>query len=436
MKHTGSITRRQFFKGSAALLAAPIFIPASALGKDGRPSPSERITMACIGLGGEGLGKNTRAFLGQGDSQVLAICDIDPMRLNDGKKIVTDHYASRAPGGVYSGCMATQDFREILARADIDAVMISTPDHWHVPMSMMAIKAGKDVICEKPTLTIAQGRIEADTVRRYGAVFQTSTEDRAMQCHHRMAELVRNGRIGKLRRILVGLPSGPGGPGDPTPQPVPPGFDYDMWLGPAPWAPYNPARVHFNFRWIADYSGGMLTDWGAHLLDTAQWGNDTECTGPVEVEGTGKRHLTGLYDTFYDFEIKYRYANGVEMIVRSGNVSLKFEGADGWVGNNGWLGKVEASSNEILNSKIGATELHLFTCPAGEHRNFLDCVKSREDPYFPAEIGHRCATVMHIGNIAMTLGRKLRWNPDKEEFVNDPTANTYRSRAMREPWRL
>jgi len=429
-------SRRQFLNATGAILAAPSIIPASAMGAAGRPAPSNRINMACIGLGGEGLGKNTRAFLSQPDAQVLAVCDVDPLHLSEGLKVVNSYYAQRSTSGTYAGCFGCKDFRELLSRRDIDAVMISTPDHWHVPMSLMFIRVGKDVICEKPTLTIEQGRVLADTVRKYGAVFQTSTEDRAMACHHRMAELVRNNRIGRLRRIYVTLPAGPGTRGDPTPQPIPPGFDYDLWLGPAPEAPYCSARIHWNFRWIYDYSGGMLTDWGAHLLDTAQWANDTEHTGPVEVEGTGKRHQNGLYDTFYEYSLRYRYANGVEMFVKSGGVALRFEGDEGWVGNDGWLGRVEASSNSILNSTIGASETHLFTCPAGEHRNFLDCVKSRQDPYFPAEVAHRCCTVMHIGNIAMWTGRKLRWNPEAERFVDDPVADRYISRAMRQPWTL
>jgi len=437
MSNIMKITRREFLRSTAAAaMAGPTIISASALGAQGRAAASERITMGCIGLGGEGLGKNVRAFLAQPDAQVVAVCDVDSVHLRQGKQVVEDHYAGASRGGSYKGCEAYSDFREILARRDIDAVMIATPDHWHVPMSVAAIKTGKDVICEKPTLTVRDGRALADTVRRYGAVFQMSTEDRAMGCHHRMAELVRNGRIGKLERIYVTLPAGPDGPGNPAPQAVPPGFDYDLWLGPAPWAPYCSERIHWNFRWITDYSGGMLTDWGAHLIDTAQWANDSERTGPVEVEGSGKRHADGLYNTFYQYQLRYRYANGVEMFVKSGGVALRFEGGEGWVGNNGWLGRVEASSSEILNSRIGPSETQLFTCADGEHRNFLDCVKTRRDPYFPAEIGHRCCTVMHMGNIAMWTGRKLRWDPAKEEFVDDAEANRHLSRAMREPWRL
>lgn len=426
------MTRRRFLKGAGAVFAAPYVFTSLARGA----SPSARITMGCIGLGGEGLGKNTRAFLAQDDAQVVAVCDVDAGHLAHGKRVVENHYAAQMRSGTYKGCDAYKDFRQILERKDIDAVMIATPDHWHALMSVLAIRSGKDVICEKPTLTVREGRILADAVKRYGAVFQMSTEDRAMACYHRMAELVRNQRIGKLQRMIVGLPGGPNGKGDPTPKPVPEGFDYDMWLGPAPMVPYCPGRIHWNFRWIFDYSGGQLTDWGAHLIDTAQWANDTERTGPVEVEGAGKRWEGGLYDTFHDYSLKYKYASGVEMLVDSKGARLRFEGTDGWVGNKGWLGRVEASSPEILRSEIGPGDTRLFTCPAGEHRNFLDCVKSRRDPYFPAETGHRCCTVMHIGNAAMLTGRKLRWNPDKEQFVDDPAADRYLSRAMRAPWTL
>jgi predicted dehydrogenase len=413
------ITRRQFIVASAAALWSTRL----------RAAPSERVTIGMIGTGGHGVAMNLRNFLPQTDAQVVAVCDVDRKHMENARNLVNQKYGN-------TDCAIYGDFRAILARRDIDAVCISTPDHWHVPMSLMAMRAGKDVISEKPTLTIEEGRVQSDTARRLGKVFQTATEDRSVYQYHRMAEIVRNGRIGKLQRIEVGLPNGNCGPGDPTPQPVPAGFDYDMWLGPAPWAPYCPGRCHWNFRWILDYSGGMLTDWGAHLLDTAQWGNDTERTGPISVEGTGKQHGTGLYDTFYDFELRYRYANGVEMTVDDRGVRIRFIGTDGWIECKGWRGPLSASSKEILDTPIGSTELKLYTCAAGEHRNFLDCVKTRLEPYFPAEIGHRCATVMHMGNIAMLLGRKLRWDPAKEEFLNDDTANRMRGRAMREPWSL
>jgi len=437
MRQPTNLTRRDLLKGAAALgLAAPYVISASALGAAGRPAPSNRNTVGFIGVGGQGTDRNLRGFLSQPDAQCVAVCDVDPARRENARSLTERHYSREMADGTFKGCAAYSDFRDLIARADIDSICISTPDHWHALMSLAAIRAGKDVICEKPTVTVQEGRMVADAVARYGTVFQTSTEDRAMACHHRMAELVRNGRLGKLQRIVVGLPSGPAQPGDPTPRPVPEGFDYDLWLGPAQWAPYCPARTHFNFRWITDYSGGMLPDWGCHLFDTAQWGNDTEATGPVEVEGSGERHPGGLYDTFYKFKLIYRYASGVEMLVESTGPAIRFEGTDGWVGNKGWLGRVEASSEKILNSVIGPSEIHLFTCPQAEHRNFLDCVKSRRDPYFPAEFGHRVASICHIGNIAMELGRKLKWDPVAEQFPGEAEANRYLARAMRSPWHL
>ncbi len=428
MSGTRVWTRRSFLK-TAAAIAAPTIIPAGALGLGESVAPSERITVGFIGLGGQGMA-NLHAFLGNKDAQVVALCEVDQRNL---ERAVAD--VKNRLGDPFQ-CQVTKDFREVIGRTDVDAVMISTPDHWHVPMSVMAAKAGKDVICEKPTLTVAEGRVLCEAVQRYGIVYQTSTEDRSVPQYLRMAELVRNKRIGKLHTIHVGLPAGPGGPGDPTPVPVPPGLDWELWLGPAPWAPYCPARVHFNFRWISDYSGGMLTDWGMHLLDTAQWGNDTEHTGPIEVEGVGRYHPGGLYDTAHQYELTYQYANGVTLHVKSTGPSIRFEGSDGWVGNTGWRAPVQASSQTILDSVIGPEETHLYTCPQGEHRNFLDCVKSRKDPYFPAEIGQRCNTICHIGNIAMQLRRKLRWDPECEQFLDDPTANRLLGRAYREPWKL
>jgi predicted dehydrogenase len=251
-----------------------------------------------------------------------------------------------------------------------------------------------------------------------------------------MAELVRNGRIGKLQKIEVILPKQPGGPGDPTPQPVPPHLDWDMWLGPAPVAPYTKDRVHFNFRWIWDYSGGIICDWGAHLLDTAQWANNTERTGPIEIEGTGTHWEGGLYNTVKDYDVTYRYANGIVMTCQPGNPSIKFIGTDGWVGNRGWRADLEASSPTILDAKIGPEETRLYTNPAGEHRDFLDCVRTRKDPYFPVDIGHRVSTVCHLANLAIKLGRKLKWDPVAERFHNDAEANAMRSRPMRSPWTL
>jgi len=429
----GHINRRVFLKraagASAAAVGFPYLVRSSALGNAGSIAPSERITLGFIGTGGHGRGVNLKNFLGNADAQAVAVCDVDPINRNIARDMVNKKYGN-------ADCATYSDFREVLTRNDIDAVMISTPDHWHVPISIAAAKAGKDVECEKPTLTIEEGRVLCETMQRYGRVFQWSTEDRSMDVYHRMCELVRNGRIGKVHTIRVELPGGPDKPGDPTPMPVPDGFDYDMWVGPAPWAPYTKDRCHWNFRWIRDYSGGQLTDWGAHLLDGAQWGNDTERTGPVEVDGKGKFWPDGLYNTAIEYRIEYQYADGVRLIVTSGTPSLRFEGSEGWIGNRGWRAPLQAEPKSILNSVIGSNEIHLYTCKAGEQRNFLDCVKSRKDCYFPPEIGQRCFTIAHIGNISMLLGRKLRWNPETERFINDQQANRMLSRAMRSPWRL
>ncbi len=420
------VTRRQFVKTGAAAAAAPLYIPARVLGAD---VPSERVTVGFIGVGDHGRSWNLRYYLNLPEAQVVVVCDVDSERMRKAKEMVDQKYGN-------TDCAMTKDFREVLARKDIDAVMISTPDHWHTLISVMALRAGKDVQCEKPTLTIDEGKVLIETVRKRGRVFQTSTEDRSVPVYHRMAELVRNGRIGKLQKIEVILPKQPTKPGDPTPQPVPPELDYDLWLGPAPYAPYTRDRVHFNFRWIWDYSGGIICDWGAHLFDTAQWANDTERSGPVEIEGTGTYWEGGLFNTVKDYDLTYRYASGVIMTCVPGNPSIKFIGTDGWVGNRGWRGPLEASSEKILNSVIGPEELHLYTNPKGEHHDFLLCVKSRKDPYFPVDIGHRVSSVCHLGNIAIRLGRKLKWDPEKESFQGDAAADALRSRTMRSPWTL
>jgi len=422
MSHT---SRRRFLQCTAAGLALPSIVPASVFGAD---APSKKITIGFIGTGDHGTGWNLYYYLKLRDAKVVMVCDVDGFRMRKAKAMVDAQYDNE-------DCAMSKDFRDVLARKDIDAVMISTPDHWHTLISVMAALAGKDVQCEKPTLTINEGKILIETMRKHRRVFQTSTEDRAVPEYHRMAELVRNGRIGKLQKIEVILPKQPNVPGDPTPQPVPPDLDYEMWLGPAPYAPYTKDRVFFNFRWIWDYSGGIICDWGAHLFDTAQWANDTERSGPVEIEGKGTHWEGGLYNTVKDYDVTYRYANGVVMTCKPGNPSIKFIGTEGWVGNRGWRAPVEASSDAILKSEIGPNEIHLYTNPAGEHDDFVKCVKSRKDPYFPVDIGHRVSTVCHLANIAIRLERKLKWDPKAEKFENDESANAMLSRTMRSPWK-
>ena len=430
--HPESRSRRRFLgrtgRGLAAL-ALPQIVASSTFGQEGRASANNRINVAFIGTGDHAMGWNLKPYLEHADAQVVAACDVDQRRLKRAAQTINDHYGTK-------DCFTSPDFREILARQDVDAVMISTPDHWHTLISLHALQAGKDVQCEKPTLTVREGQVLSQAVRKHKKVFQTSTEDRSVPEYHRMAELVRNGRIGKLQRIEVILPKQPTGPGDPTPQPVPEFLDYRMWLGPAPEAPYTRDRVHFNFRWIWDCSGGIICDWGAHLFDTAQWANDTEHSGPVEIAGTGTHWEGGLFNTVKDYDVTFRYSNGVTMTCKPGNPSIRFVGSEGWVGNTGWRGPVQAGDPKILSSVIGPSELHLYTNPKGEHDDFLRCVRSRQDPYFPVEIGHRVSTVCHLANIAIKLGRPLRWDPAAEKFLGDEAADRMLDRPRRDPWQL
>jgi predicted dehydrogenase len=438
MQSIHRITRRSFVKVLSAAAAAPAIIPASARGAEGTVAPSERITLGLIGSGDHGVNWNLRRFFKEPDVQVIAVCDVDRSRREGAKKAAEEHYGKTMPSGTYKGCDAYNDFREILARDDIDAVMVATPDHWHVIPAIMAARAGKDVMCEKPlSLSVVEGRILANTVKSLDRISQTASENRSVDVYHRMAELVRNGRIGELKEIKVTLPSGHSVREAKMEFEQPPeGFDYNFWLGQAPYRPYCEARCHWNFRWILDYSGGMLTDWGAHMIDLAQWGNDTEHTGPVEVEGKATFPMNGLYDTATEFSIDYLYANGVNLNVSSEQPGIRFIGTEGWVGNTGWRAELQAEPASILDSKIGEDEIHLYTEPGGEQRNFLDGIRKRKPCYAPFEIGHRTITIAHIGNISMMLGRKLKWNPDKEQFEGDDEANGLLKRAMREPWTM
>ena len=382
-----------------------------------------------IGTGNHGIHRNLNMFLRQQDAKVVAVCDVFKSRMLKAQSITNDYYKTNS-------CSIHSDFREILDRKDIDAVMISTPDHWHALMSSMAIRRGKDVICEKPTLTVAEGRYISDLVKKTGKIFQTSTEDRSLFIYHRLAEVVRNGRIGKLQEIKVTLPAGKRFPNE-KPVTAPKDLDYDMWLGPAPDAPYTISRTkQQHWRHVWDYSGGKFSDWGMHQLDTAQWANDTERTGPISINGKGTINEGSMYNTFVDYEIDYAYENGVKLNVKSGGTSIHFYGSDGWCGSKSWDSGLEANKKSIVKDPIPEDGLHLYTCKGGEHRNFLDCVKSRNEPYFPAEIGHRCATLCHLGNISMRLNQKLKWDPKTEKIGNSTEASSMLSRKMRKPWDL
>ena len=418
--------RRHFLK-FASLSTAPFYISKNSL--LGKNAPSNKITIGMIGTGNHGIHRNLNMFLRQEDAKIIAVCDVFKSRMLKAQSITNDYYKT-------NDCSIHSDFREILERKDIDAVMISTPDHWHALMSSMAIRRGKDVICEKPTLTVAEGRYISDLVKKTGKVFQTSTEDRSLFIYHRLAEVVRNGRIGKLKEIKVTLPAGKRFPNENSAN-APKDLDYDMWLGPAPEAPYTISRTkQQHWRHVWDYSGGKFSDWGMHQLDTAQWANDTERTGPISISGKGTINEGSMYNTFVDYEIDYAYENGVKLNVKSGGTSIHFYGSEGWCGSKSWDSGLEANKKSIVKDPIPKDGLHLYTCKGGEHRNFLDCVKSRNEPYFPAEIGHRCATLCHLGNISMRLNQKLRWDPKTEKIGNSKDASSMLSRKMRKPWDL
>jgi len=333
------------------------------------------------------------------------------------------------------------DFRELLARPDIDAVAIATPDHWHVPISIAAVEAGKDVYCEKPlSNTVAEGRALVRAVERYGAVFQHGTQLHSYGEVRKACELVRNGRIGELKEIVIGSPPGIATGLHPE-MPVPPGLDYDLWLGPAPYAPYTRARVLHEaglpgWYFISDYShAGWIAGYGVHDLDIAQWGMGLERSGPVAIEGRGVYPSDGLFDTIMTYRIEFTYANGVKIVMTDTGQNrhgVKFVGSKGWVFTRGGI---EAQPASLLKETIGPNEIHLYRSP--EHsQNFIDCVRSRGETITPAEIAHRATSTALLGGIACKLGRKLTWDPAKERFADDPEADRLLDCPLRAPWRV
>ncbi len=422
------INRRRFLMGAAAL-AAPIFIPASALGAGGRPSPSNRLLVGAVGVGWVG-GGNLRRLLSHDDVQVVAVCDADSEVLEAARQQVDNKYGDR-------GCAVYGDMNEMFARGDLDAVVISLPDHWHALAAIAALRAGLDVYGEKPIAhSLREGRAICEAVSRYGRVFQTGSQQRSMPNMHRAAELVRNGRIGRVTHIEVGL----GGPHidyaknrDQSDFCEPPAcLDYDRWLGPAPWAPYCPPRVHKNWRWVLDYGGGRLMDWVGHHADIAAWGVGLDETGPVQVEAHGE-FPSGLWNAPTSYQIDLLYANGQTMRLSSQSGAVRWHGELGTLHVDRPI--LECDPAWVLNEVIGPNEIRLYR--STDHmRNFLDCVRSRARTAAPAEIGHRSASLGQLGMVAMLTGRKLRWDPAREEVIGDPGANAMLGRAWREPWTI
>ncbi|MFP6581615.1 MAG: Gfo/Idh/MocA family oxidoreductase [Candidatus Hydrogenedentota bacterium] len=415
------LTRRNFIKTSA--IATTTF----AIGSSAHAAPSNRITLGFIGVGGHGGGYNLPNFLKISEAQVVTVCDVMHDRKMAARKQVNEAYSNK-------DCDTCYDFRQILARKDIDAVVISTPDHWHVPLSILAANAGKDVFCEKPTLTIDEGPQLIEAVERNNIIYQGGIEDRSVDIYHRLAELVRNGVLGKLEKIQISLLGGDIFPKE-EPVPVPKNLNYDMWLGPAPYSPYTPTKLGpQEWRNQFDYSGGKLTDWGAHLIDTAQVAIYEEHGGPLTIEGKGDFPKDAMTNTALNYTINYTYPNGVKMTAKSGGTGIAFIGSEGWAHSASWRAPIEASSPDILNAIIPYNKNKMYPIPVGEHQAFINGVKSRKAPYYTPKDIHHLSTTMHLGNIAMLTGRKIEWDPKKEKIIGDKDANKYRSRVAREGW--
>jgi len=442
-------TRRSFLKAMVAAGIAPLAVPPRVLGREGSVAPNSRINVAMIGTGRQVFHANLPWFLWSKDVQVVSVCDADAWRMDVARQAVEANYALSLGQGQYRGCAAQRDFREVLARPDVDAVMISTPDHWHAAMAVAAAQAGKDIALEKPiSLCVREGRAIAEAVKKHGRVLRTDTEVRTCKQFHQLCQVVRNGLIGDVKRVYATVPSDPP-PLDawPATEPVPPELDYDLWLGPAPARLYSEKRVHYRQAgldyvggkgpgWfhISDYSLGVMLNWGTHILDITQWALNTERGGPVEIKGSARFPTDNLWDIAQSFKIRYRYDSGVEVLYRNGAAAcVRVEGSKGWIEYT-WFkdNSFKASSEALLKWRPGPSDLAL-PC-VDEKQDFVDCVRSRKEPIITAEIGHRAATMCQLGHIAVQLGETLKWDVAAERFRGNERANALLTRPHREPW--
>lgn len=439
-----TIRRRDVLKGTATGLAAaalPSLMTRPLRADEDKLPPNERIGLGFIGTGDLGTRHHLRnkilndpVLYRQVD--LVGLCDVDRNRVDEAARSVFEKSGRR---------VATyKDYRQLLERKDLDAVFVVTPDHWHATAAIAAIEAGLDVYCEKPlTLTIEEGRRLSNAATRYGTVFQTGSQQRSNDRFRLACELVRNGKIGAIERVdtvLHGV-----SPGTWIPEQTPPDhFDWNMWLGPAPYRPYRPNLVHYQFRWQFDFSGGVMTDWGAHHNDIAQWALGMDESGPVYVDGTkAEFSMDGPHDVALKFDVHYKYANGVDLYCHTdkqdypdgtsfGN-GVKFTGKDGWVFVS--RGEIQASDPDLLKTEFGPDDVRLYDSP-NHHYNWFECMRTRKNPICHAEVGHRSVTVCHLGNISMRLRRPLKWDPDKEQFIDDAQANAMVRKPKRAPWHL
>ncbi|MEY3918350.1 MAG: hypothetical protein RLZZ132_685 [Bacteroidota bacterium] len=449
--------RRKFINNLAlsavGTLGFPTIVPAHVLG--GKDAPSNKINIGQIGCGRIARTHDLPGTWKHEKARIMAVCDLDRHRTEETKQLVEEYYTKKTGQANYIDVKMYDDYREMLLNKDIDAVMISTPDFWHAQPAMEAALAGKDIYLQKPTsLTIHEGRQLANVIKKTGRILQVGTQQRSSSQFRIAAELVRNGRIGKLHTVKIGLPGDPSGPPAPA-MPVPKGFNFDMWLGSTPEMAYTEIAVHPQKGYdrpgwlrMEQFGAGMITGWGQHHYDSAAWGMDTEYTGPISVESVAEFPKSGLWNVHGDFMSKAEYANGITMYTSGGYENgIRFEGSEGWifVSRGDYAATpsdptakvrskaLNASDPKILQSVIGEKETHLYHSD-DQHGNWLDCIESRKEPISPIEIGHRACTVCLITHISMKIPRKLQWDPTKEQFVNDAEANTWLRRAQRAPY--
>ncbi|QNN24087.1 Gfo/Idh/MocA family oxidoreductase [Planctomycetales bacterium ZRK34] len=440
MTQSRSVVRRRTVLKAAAAISAPYFVPAHVLGQN---APSNTLRIGSIGTGRMGRGDMREAVYRGLDSKlnarVVAVADVNIKRAQQAKDTIEDIYEKKLGAGKYESVKAYQDFRELLARDDIDGVTISTPDHQHALCGVAAANAGKDIYIQKPfTYSIVEGQKLVAAVRKNKVVLQTGSQQRSDQRFRRVCELVRNEYIGKLQSVEVVIPTDRGR-ADPAPMPVPENLNYDLWMGPTSVEPYCEARVHSHHHYnrpgwlqIEKYCRGMITGWGAHMYDIAQWGLGTDFdSGPISITAKGEFPDRGLFDVHVGYSAEAEYANGVKMISHNGDAGVKFIGDKAWV----WVtrGKWDASDKDILRTQFKDSDIHL-SVSRNHMMNFLECMRTRKDPIAPAEVGHRSNSVCVIHHIAMKLGRKLQWDPKTEQFVNDAEANKMLDFDHREPY--
>ena len=429
-------SRRDFVKRSAALVAGAIVLPqispSSAFGMGRKIAPSDRIVIGSIGVGSQGM-SNMRDFLKLKDAvQFVAVCDVDTLHLAKAKETVDLANNNK-------DCRTYSDYREFLEKEKLDAVSIALPDHWHGIIYSAAANKKLNVYGEKPICrTIKDGQTIVSAVKRNNIIWQTGSWQRSVANFHRGAELAINGRVGKVKYIEVGLPDGNKGIGTPPVKQVPSELNWEMWLGPALKVPYRGVS-HWDWRWILDYSGGQLTDWAGHHIDIANWGAGLEHTGPVEISGAGVYPVEGIFNVPVEYDFLCKYGNGIEMRVANAS-RLPLGMGTTWHGDLGWVhvdrgDVISASDPKILNEVIGENEIHLYKSE-NHWQNFIDCVRSGKPAIAPVEVAYRAISVALLGEIAMTTGQTIKWDPDKEEIIGNPRASGLLSRPYRQPWTL